>query len=380
MRKKFLKGFIWFLVLLNLAIVVTGKTYLYKAVWYNFADIDDYKIFDNTPVPATDPVDWAIGADYNRSQLTDSLEAIHARLQSVAFVIIKNDSIRYEQYWEGYSDSSLSNSFSMAKTIVSILVGIAIDEGKIKSLDQPVGDFIPEFRKGTNTQLTIRHLITMSSGLNWDESYSSPLSVTTEAYYGKNLYDLVAGLKVVHEPGKVFEYMSGNTELLALILQKATGKSLSAYASEKLWTPIHAVHTALWSTDKPGGNEKAYCCFNSNARDFARIGSLFLHNGNWNGKQVVSEKYVNESTTPAPTVYTDGQPNSCYGYQWWLLNYKGHKVFYARGILGQYVIVIPDEQMVVVRLGHKRGEPTGDKHLTDVYAYIEGAMEMMHVK
>jgi len=380
MRKKILKGFLWLLVLVNMAVLVSGKTYLYKAVWYNFAGIEDYRIFDNNSVAANDPVEWQEATDYNNAHLTDSLIAIHKRLKSVAFLIIKDDSVRYEQYWEGYSDSSLSNSFSMAKTIVSILTGIALDEGKIKSLDQPVGDFIPEFNEGENKALTIRHLLTMSSGLNWDESYGSPLSTTTEAYYGKDLYRLVSKLKVVSPPGKVFDYMSGNTELLGLILIKATGKSLSEYASEKLWTPVQAVHSALWSTDKSGGNEKAYCCFNSNARDFARIGRLFLQNGNWNGRQIVSEQYVKESITPAPLVYTDGTPNSCYGFQWWLVKFREHQVFYARGILGQYVFVIPDQKMIVVRLGHKRGEPTGDKHLSDVYAYIEGALDMMNLK
>lgn len=377
MRKKIVKGFLWFLVGLNHTIFISGKTYLYKAVWYNFADIDDYKIFDNNIIPANNPAEWNTGIDYNKFQLTDSLKAIHERLSSVAFLIIKNDSIRYEQYWDGYSDSSLSNSFSMAKSITSILIGIAIDEGKIKSIDQPVGDFIPEFNVGENKQLSLRHLLTMSSGLDWDESYGSPLSTTTEAYYGKDLYKLVSGLHVINPPGKVFEYMSGNTELLGLILEKVTGKSMSAYASEKLWTPVQAMHAAQWSVDKPGGNEKAYCCFNSNARDFARIGKLYLNFGNWNGKQLVDSAYVKESITPAPIVYTDGKSNSCYGFQWWLLEYKQHNIFYARGILGQYVIVIPDQQLIIVRLGNKRGEPTGDKHLSDVYAYIEGALEMM---
>lgn len=380
MLKKSLKGFVWFLVLINCLIFLSGKTYLYRAIWYNYAGIDDYRIFDNSKVTALNPADWTTGFDFNKAVLTDSLKAIHQRLESVAFLIIKDDSIRYEQYWDGYSDSSLSNSFSMAKSITSILIGIAIDEGKIKSVDQPVGDFIPEYNSEVNKVLTIRHLLTMSSGLNWDESYGSPLSTTTEAYYGKDLYKLVSGLQVINPPGKVFDYMSGNTELLALILEKATGKSMSLYASEKLWTPVQAKHDALWSVDREGGHEKAYCCFNSNARDFARIGKLYLQNGVWNGKQIVSSSYVKASVTPAPLVYTDGKPNTCYGFQWWLVNFKQHPVFYARGILGQYVFVIPDLKMIVVRLGHKRGEPTGDKHLSDVYAYLEGSLSMMNLK
>ena len=162
------------------------------------------------------------------------------------------------------------------------------------------------------------------------------------------------------------------------MLSKATGMSVSDYASEKLWQPIEAEHDAFWSVDHKDGDEKAYCCFNSNARDFAHIGKLYLDSGKWRGKQVVPEKYVLESLQPAPTLEKDGNSkNNRYGYSWWLLpNYKGHTVFYARGVLGQYIIMIPDLKMIVVRLGKKRELTSVNGHPTDFYWYMDAALEM----
>jgi CubicO group peptidase (beta-lactamase class C family) len=151
---------------------------------------------------------------------------------------------------------------------------------------------------------------------------------------------------------------------------------IAEYASEKLWKPMGAEQAAQWSLDHENGDEKAYCCFYSNARDFARFGKLYLNNGNWNGVQLVPDQYVKDSVTPAPLLEESGKPNRCYGYSWWLLpGYKGHDIFYARGILGQYVIVIPDKKIIIVRLGHKRGERLPDNHVDDVYAYIDGILE-----
>lgn len=376
---KFLKWFLIVLIVLNGAIVVTGNTYLYKAVYHNLSNIDDNTIFENRAISnGKDTNDWSLGKDYNKAKTPDFLSAELTKLESIAYLIIKDDSIRYEQYWDGYGPDKLSGSFSMAKTFVSILAGIALDEGKIKSLDQSVSDFIQEFKEGENAKVTIRHLLTMSSGLNWDESYINPFSKTTKAYYGTDLYPLIATLKVVEEPGETFKYLSGNTQVLAFVLEKATGKKLSDYASEKLWKPMGASYAAEWNLDKKGGAEKAYCCFYSNARDFARFGKLYLNKGKWGEQQLVSEKYVEESIQPANLLYDDGRKNDCYGYSWWLLpNYKGHDIFYARGILGQYIVVIPDKKMIVVRLGKKRAAKDPDnKHIPDVYTFIDGALEM----
>ncbi|MEO5564313.1 MAG: serine hydrolase [Chitinophagaceae bacterium] len=372
--KKILKRFFLFLLTIILLFsayaLISGKTYLFKAVYYNFAGIDDYKIFTNDTVAVATAQPWAVSGEFNKISSPDGLNELLKRIKTVAVVVIKNDSLLYEKYWDGYSDSSLSNSFSMAKSITSLLIGAAIKEGKIKSVDELVSNYLPEFKEGLGAKMTIKDLLTMSSGSNWDEAYANPFSVTTESYYGSDLRSTATGVKIVKEPGTYHTYKSGDTELLGLIVEKATGQSLSNYAEQKLWQPLGAEHPALWSTDKKNGVEKAFCCFNSNARDFARIGQMMLDSGKWNGNAIIDSAYYSQSIAPCNIPNEDGQPCNYYGYQWWLApSYPG--VFYARGILGQYIIVIPSKKVVIVRLGHKRSSNRVNGLLEEVNALIE---------
>jgi CubicO group peptidase (beta-lactamase class C family) len=370
-------------VLLTLAVLITvfsayalisGKTFLFKALYHNFANIDDYKIFDNNEVAIAQPQPWNNDAQYNKVNYPAELNSLLESLSSTGLLVIKNDSVLYERYWDGYSDSSKSGSFSMAKSITSLLVGIALKEGKIKSLDEPVGNYLPEFKDGERGKLTIKHCLTMSSGSDWDESYWNPLTVTTEAYYGNDVYKTATGVKIIHAPGSLHSYKSGDTQLLGLVVEKATGKTLSAYASEKLWQPMGAEHAALWSTDHANGNEKAYCCFNSNTRDFARIGKLMLDSGQWKGQEIISKDYWQESIR-ANQINDGNAPCNYYGYQWWLVpHHKG--IFYARGILGQYIIVIPEKKMIIVRLGKMTSIHRKNTVPAEVDALIDWGMEL----
>jgi CubicO group peptidase (beta-lactamase class C family) len=323
-------------------------------VYHNFANVDDYKIFENNVVQTDSIQPFDISKNYGTVVLTGELNTALENSASIAVAVIKNDSLVFEKYWDGYSDSSYSGSFSVAKTITALLMGTALKEGKIKSLQDRVGDYLPEFKEGDKAGVKLIDLLTMSSGSNWDESYANPFSVTTEAYYGDDVYKTATGVKITHKPGTLFEYKSGDTQLLGLVLEKATGKSLSAYASEKLWKPMGAVHPAFWSTDKKNGNEKAYCCFNSNARDFAKIGSLLLHQGNWKGKQIIDSSYCEQAVRPCMISNAGKVPCNYYGYQLWILPDKP-QIYFARGILGQYIIVVPEKNMIIVRLGKTQG-------------------------
>lgn len=353
---KILKSILY--TLIGIAIVfsafalITGKTYLFKAAYYNFANIDDYKIFENNKVLVSKEKPWAIAQNYNQVAYPDTLNQLLEKLQTVGLLMIKNDSIVMEKYWDGYTDSSKSGSFSMAKSITSLLIGVAIKEGKIKSVEQPVGDFIPAFKEGDKAKVRIVDLLTMSSGTDWDESYWNPLSVTAELYFGTDVYKTANDVKMIHAPGSLHDYKSGDTQLLGLILLNATGKSLSEYAAEKLWQPLGATHSALWSTDQPNGKEKAYCCFNSNTRDFARIGKLMLDSGKIDGVPVIDSSYFKQSITPCGIPDSKGINCDYYGFQWWI-DPEHQEIFYARGILGQYIIVIPSKKTIIVRLARK---------------------------
>ncbi len=377
--RKFFKGLLIFLISLIVVFsgyaIISGKTYLFKAIAYNFADIDDYKIFTNDTVATGVAQPWSKSSAYNKVAIPDSLSSLLGGLKSVALVVIKDGELLQEHYWDGYGDASLSNSFSMAKSITSLLIGTAIKKGKISSVHQPVGDFLPEYKEGLASKLTIQHLLTMSSGSDWDESYENPLSVTTEAYYGSNLYKTATGAKIIKEPGTYHAYKSGDTELLGLIIEKATGKSLAAYAAEKLWQPLGAEQPALWSTDKKGGHAKAYCCFNTNARDFARIGQLMLDSGRWNGEEIIDSAYYEQSIAPCMITDEANLPCNYYGYQWWLYPDEPG-VFYARGILGQYIIIIPSKKTVIVRLGHKRSSKVYNTAPLEVSELIRWGMTL----
>jgi len=382
--KKIGKWFLIILLILNLIIIIFGKTYLYKGIANTYLKglsgptAFEYKIFDNSEVKAGNFQKWNISKSYNTKTVSDAHLKEFASMNTIAFVVIKNDSVLHEQYWDGFGEDSHTNSFSMAKSFTSILIGMAIDDGFIKSVDQPVGDFLPEFKNGENAQLTIKNLLTMSSGINFDEDYVNPFAYPAAAYYGSDIKKLTYKYKVTSEPGKTFDYLSGNTELLGFILEKATGKTISNYASEKLWKPIGAKYSAFWSLDHKDGMEKTYCCFNSNALDFGRIGELYLDGGKWNGKQIISPEYVSNSIKPADLIDDFGKKNIKYGYCWWLIpNYKGHDIFYCRGLMGQYILCIPDLKMVVVHLGNKREIkiPFHD-HSADVFYYIDAALEM----
>ena len=340
-----------------------GNYYVHRALLHTYPKIDQYPIFENRVVKAGDPCPPSYTAGAANRKIDACFEKDFASYGTVAFLVLKDGKIHAEQYWENYGAASHSNSFSMAKSIVSLLVGCAIADGYIQSVEQPVSDFLPEWGSFDGQPLLIRHLLTMSAGVKWDESSTSLFSTTTEAYYGRDLWSLAQREVLVTTPGEYFNYQSGVTQILAFLLQKATGQHIADYASQKIWTPIQAEEDALWSLDHKDGMEKAYCCFNSNARDFARLGQLVLQNGYWNIPQgrisVVDSAYIAQATTSATylkAVLPDGREAPCtmYGYQFWLMEYQGHAVKYFRGILGQYIIVIPDLNTVIVRLGHKR--------------------------
>ncbi len=351
--------------------------YIFKGIQSSYlqghlsAHIDDYKFFDNRKIEAGNPQPWPRHKNYNTFSLSEELQKKNEEAGTVAFLIIKNDSILHESYSKEYGPYSHTNSFSMAKSLVAALLGKAIFEGHVKSLDQPVADFFPQF----DERLTLHHLVSMSSGLNWDESYYNPFSMTIQAYLDDDIREMILDLKVVEEPGEKFKYLSGNTQLLAMVLEKATGNNVSEYLSNSYWKPMGMENYALWQLDsEESGMEKAFCCISSNARDFARFGKLYNDFGKWQGEQLLDSAYVAASIRPQLEDYPH------YGLGIWLEEYMGQEVFYLRGILGQYVIVLPQKDLIIVRLGHEGGEVPEDKeHPNDFYFYLEEVLNTLQV-
>ncbi|PKV49041.1 CubicO group peptidase (beta-lactamase class C family) [Aquimarina sp. MAR_2010_214] len=378
--KFFLKSLLIVIVLCVALLYIFDYDYILKGVrvvymtGHTTAYIDDYSYFDNRTIEkGNGTIAWATHPEYNKMQSTEKLNAINKELGTVAFMIIKNDSIWYENYAEGFGVDSKTNSFSMAKSVVTALLGKAIMDGHIKSLDQPVGDFFPEFSQGLAAKTTVGDLSSMSSGLNWTEHYTSPFSITARAYYDPNIRDIMLGLDVIEEPGQRFEYLSGNTQLLGMVIEKATGKKLATYLSESFWKPLGMEHEAIWQLDgEESGMEKAYCCIASNARDFARFGMLFKNKGMFAGEQILPAEFTELATKPR---FEDGQ---MYGYGFWLSDHLDKKIFAMRGILGQYVICIPEDNIMIVRLGHNRGQfVPGESFTEDFFVFIEETYKML---
>ncbi|MCW3072416.1 MAG: beta-lactamase-like protein with penicillin binding protein transpeptidase domain [Bacteroidetes bacterium] len=359
-----------------------SSCYVGKFIIWNTADLNDSKKFASRAVNA--PVSHFYFHDIDPKRplplfFSASFEKELEQHNTVAFLVIRNDSILYEKYFDGYTDSTVIPSFSMAKSFVSTLIGVAVKEGKIKSVDEPITNYLNGFRDTSFKKITIKDLLGMKSGIRFNESYVNPFGNVAKYYYGDHIKEYVTRLRTEAPPGQTFKYTSINTELLGLILEKATNQSLSSYLEQKIWQPLQMEYDASWSIDsKKGNTEKAFCCINARTRDFAKLGRLYLKDGNWNGQQIISSDWVNKCTKIPLTAV----PNY-YSYQWWhgssyekvtdstvfdktkldfyvkseengkMVWYKGrpNDDYYAAGILGQYIYVSPKTNTIIVRLG-----------------------------
>lgn len=360
-------------------------------IW-NFADIRDYKKFPSQEVAnSATPFHFEYG-DSKSLRLpkyiytkNDSLP-FEERIEkdgTVAFLVIRNDSVLYEKYFNNYDSSNIVPSFSAAKSFVSALIGIAIDEGKIKSIHDPITDYIPELKDPGYKKITIEHLLQMRSGIKFNESYVNPFGDAAKYYYGRDLHKYLIKQPIESAPDGEFNYLSINTQLLGWIVERATGKPLYTYLEEKIWKPLGMESPASWSVDSKKHNAaKAFCCLNARAIDFAKFGRLYLNKGNWNGQQIISEAWVDSSVT-----LKDYRNYYLYTYQWWhtrdfsvyrdstqltgtytRANFmigkpaketpyviKPSGDFFAEGHLGQFIYVYPEKNIIIVRLGKKYG-------------------------
>ncbi len=338
------------------------------------AGLDDFLFFDNRTIPPSEnPQSWPLHSQYNNIKPSQKLLDTHQELGTVAFLIIKNDSVWHEQYFDGYGTASKSNSFSMVKSMVAAALQSAIEAGAVESLDQKAMDFLPWLKGPFAKQVTMGDLASMSSGLDWNENYDNLLTITPRTYVEKDMGKLMQTIPIVDAPGQKFIYQSGSTQLLAMALEQATGKNISELVWDYYWNPMGAEQEAYWQIDsEKAGLEKAYCCFNSNARDFARFGKLFKDHGKWNGQQIIDSAFVAKAVRPR---FSESPQ---YGYGWWLGDIDGKPYFSMRGHLGQYVIVFPEQNVIVVRLGHRHlDDLPGQQVPADLPTYVKEAFQML---
>jgi len=308
--------------------------------------------------------------------------------KTLAFLVIRRDTILYERYFSDYKESSVIPSFSMAKSITSALIGIALGEGKIKSTDQPVTDFIPELSETDPRykKITLQHLLDMRSGLDFnEESYKTPFADVAQLYYSRNIKKRLLKTSIEKPPNQEYTYQSANTQLLGWVLERSTGISPAQYLEEKIWKPVGMEFPASWSIDsRKNQTVKTYCCLNARARDYAKFGSLYLKKGNWEGKSIVPEAWVEVSTAPDPfnrgyknqwystrrEIYFDDLPSAKANlqphervmtstrYPGKYFIYRYSSAFMAAGLLGQFIFVDPEKEVIIVRLGTGQGKIT----------------------
>jgi len=349
--------------------VLAPTFYLTRSVFWGDSDYKDLEKFHartihNAPpvfrfdkLPTDNPYASQI-EDIARDSTNGSLEDYLDASGTTAFLVIHDDKLLYERYFNGYDETSVNTSFSMAKSFASALVGIAIEEGHIKSIDEPITNYLPELldKDERFESITIRHLLTMSSGIKYEEGGDLPWSEEaddTKTYYATDLRELALNCRIEGKPGEYFEYNNYNPLLVGLILERAIGMPVARFMEEELWKPMGMEADGSWSLDSTSsGFEKMESGVNARARDFARFGMLFAKEGNWEGEQLVSRERVEESTRADTSM--DLSQN--YQYFWWVDKSDGKNHFSARGNYGQYIYVAPEKDLVIIRLGKEEGE------------------------
>jgi len=346
-------------ILAAIALFVTGNSYIFTAIERTYlqgnttANINDYPAFKTHQIAAKIADEIPSSSNYNEHSLDQELLDAADQYGTAAYLVIKDGEVLSEHYFNGYHKRSKTNSFSMAKTVLTLLIGIAIEEGYIQSLEQKLIDFLPEFSNDPlASNATIEQLSLMNSGYEWTEHYYSPFSPTVELLYGHDVEEFLLNGDFSAEPGSYFEYSSASTQLLGIVLKRALeGKgnqqTISEFLSEKIWQPLQMNDDGLWHTDD-SGLELVFCCINTNARNFAKLGMLMLNKGQWGNQQLISADYIEKMVTPAAAPH--------YGYSTWLNTTDLPSYYWFSGHLGQYIIVIPEHNMVVVRLGESRHE------------------------
>ena len=302
------------------------------------------------------------GTPFPRATLTEIPQKVLDKLGTYAYVnnssallIAHHGKLIYERYWFGHTAISTSNSGSMAKTVLALLVGLAISDGKIHALDDPLSRYITEWARDPRGKITLRQLLHHTSGLKNDTRERDPRSARLRMHMGPDANRVALSCPAATVPGKAFEHNDFNTQILGIVLARATGKRLSEYLSERLWQPLGASTGALW-LDRKDGNPKVYCCLFATAIDWLRVGQLILDKGQFEGKPLVAGKWIEQMTSPSPK-------NPAYGLHIWRAHngpqrkdmrrepFVDDQMIYLAGRFKQRVYILPRHELVIVRVG-----------------------------
>ncbi|MEM1434581.1 MAG: serine hydrolase [Pseudomonadota bacterium] len=296
------------------------------------------------------------------------IDVLFAEYRTAGLIVVKDGAVAYERYGFGNTRDTRWISFSVAKSIVAMLIGAAIEDGYIDSIDDPVVAYLPRLRNSAYEGATIRHLLQMASGVTWNEDYADPESDVASADYATlALYEHLRNKPRLAPPGARFNYNTAETNLAGTLLRSAIGNNLSVYLEQKIWQPFGMEADAYWNLTEPGGGEFGGCCINATLRDYARLGLFALADGRLaDGTRVLPEGYMQASVAPSPAY-------AGYGYFWWL---SDGPAFSAQGIFGQMIYVNPETNLVVAvhSAWPAADEPSAWARLERLFAAIEQAL------
>lgn len=309
--------------------------------------------------PQAPPLARAEATDISPAALQTALEFAAAQ-NSVALLVMHRDRLVLEQYWQGQTASDRVNSMSMVKTLLALLIGAAIDDGKITSLQDPVRTYLPEWANDPRGDITLADLLYMQSGLRNDDRTDTLRSDLVHLYGGSDGQKIALAIPLAGPPGDVFDYSNFNSQILAIVLERATGESFGDYLSRRLWQPLGAGDGFLW-LDRPGGHAKPFCCFFATPQDWVRVGQLLLHHGRVGETQVIPEGWLQSMRVESPLEPT-------FGLHIWIkartpdypqvnraasAPFTAADTFYLDGRHHQRVYIIPSEELVIVRIGEE---------------------------
>ena len=417
--KKVFKPFLWllFVLILGVLVYISPYRYLIKGIRLTYlqgttsAHFTDWVDFDTRIIPNGSKITSLPKYQGNSVALSDTLLNMLNETESGSYLVFRNDTLIHESYLNGFTDTHHLNSFSMAKTLTTLMIQKAIELGYIQSWDDPVRAYLPWLKGAFADRVTLRHLSTMTSGLDWNENYVSPFSITAKAYYTDDIESVMRNLEIVNEPGVTFKYQSGSTQLLTFVLREAlrtptlklkalhAGKAatvpsaqlvsqhsshkntapekqaplksyafISDFASEHIWEPLGMEANAFWSLDHANGNELGFCCLNAVSRDFGRLGLWMLNQGRW-GRAHIDSAFLSQAARP----YKDAR----YGHSFWISQETPTPFYYFQGLHGQYICIIPSKNMVVVRTGkHLKRMENDNLIFTCVRTYVSEAVRL----
>lgn len=267
-----------------------------------------------------------------------------------ALLVIKDDVIKYEKYYLGGDENTLFSSNSMGKSFVSALMGIAVSEGYVESIDDPIGKYIPEFKGTEMENIPIKACLQMASGIRFDED-ADMSGFSMKTLIGIPAMKVISKYGMQEDPYTYRRYLSINTEILGQVIKNATGRGLAEYMEEKLWSKLGADHDAYWTLSND--TELAMGGLSVSLRDYARFARLYLNDGNWEGEQILTEKWVKDSLDVSAEYSRPGANNDLYneigyGYQWWVPEGTQNE-FMAIGVYGQWIYVNPSKQVIIVK-------------------------------